>query len=228
MSGVRIQTQQNGSQTLTVTWRPGPRAQRCPHPTAGTVLLGTPRDSSPEENHPLPKVVTLETDGNSPGQPCFLSVSQQQVWPGSFRETQGGTRTSHSHTASLSPHGMAGAVLAPGQGLPLPSKDFRGSVLPSRQLRGEHHHLSPLHPEAKPLSAEESRVLISLETMLSLHRGRQGRGGGHPPPALAQLRGAGPRPPVQAGSRRPQPRPGTLLLSARLLLNKHRCVATAL
>lgn len=194
-------------------------------PTAGTVLLGTPRESSPEENHPLPKVVTLET-ATAQGSPAsYQSASSKSGRAHSEKPREGqGPPTVTQLPFPL----MAGAVLAPGQGLPLPSKDFRSAVLPSRQLRGEHHHLSPLHPEAKPLSAEESRVLLSLETMLSLHRGRQGRGVGHPPPGLAQLRGPGPRPPVQAGSRRPQPRPGTLLLSARLLLNKHRCVATAL
>lgn len=50
-------------------WFPNPHGNLAPWspssalspPTAGTVLLGTPRESSPEENHPLPKVVTLET-----------------------------------------------------------------------------------------------------------------------------------------------------------------------
>lgn len=147
-------------------------------PLLGTIILRAPKEFSPEEqNQPPPKVTTLGR-GTAQSSPASLSQTRQTAAsPACFERPRDGKGP--SPVTQLPLPLITLSLLAPSQDLVPPSTDFRGSALPSKQL-SEHHYFSPLRPEAKPLSVEESRVLsLSLETTSSLHVGRQGQSSTH-------------------------------------------------
>lgn len=166
MCGVRIQTQNRiVPKPSPVTGALVPELSTVPVP-AGCIGLSTPRESSPEENHPPPKVTNLRSRREQ-AQGSFVSP-RAALFPcryqsgtaslASLRETQRGAGTSSSLRGWLPfPHHSMLCALSKLEFVP-PSKDF-GSSAPRSKRLSEHHHLSPLCPEAKPLPVEESRVL---------------------------------------------------------------------
>lgn len=125
----------------------------------------------------MPRVTTLgKGAAQSSPLPRLIPASQQHVWPHSERPRE--RQRSPTVTRLPSPLTML-FLLASSSDLLLQRISKAWPSHPNSSV-SERQYLSPLHPEANPLSVEESRVL-SLSGNNAVPAQREARVGHHPP-----------------------------------------------